>query len=138
MTEKKTAPTFIIDTATTIKWPVTMHLPVDGGEVAEFQFTGEFKRLSEEELDKLLGSGDQAKAEEEKDPKRLAQVLKENAELFPQLLVGWEGVQTAAGDEVPFSAATLKRAVTGPDGPFLSAGLWRAISEIRNGARLGN
>lgn len=148
MTEKKAAPTFMIDTATTIKWPVTVHLPVDGGEIAEFQFTGEFKRLSEEELDNLLGTGETAAEEEleasiervgepKPDPKRLAKVLAENAELFPQILVGWEGV-TLAGDEVPFRVETLKKQITGPNGAFISKGLWLAIAEIRNGARLGN
>lgn len=152
MTEtKKAAPAFVIDTAATIKWPVTVHLPVDGGEVVEFQFTGEFKRLSEEDLDKLLGVGDPVKSEgvlealasrisgEQKvDPKRLAQVLKENAELFPQLMEGWDGVMGSDGRKVPFAAATLQQQVTGPNGAFLSTGLWRAIAEIRNGARLGN
>lgn len=137
MTDPKTVPCFIIDPAPTIKWPVTVRLPADGGEVAEFRFTGEFKRLSEEELDKLLGSGDPAKAEE-KDPKRLAQILEENAALFPKLLVGWEGVKKSDGADVPFTFTTLDQQITGPNGPFLSAGLWRAIAEIRNGARLGN
>ena len=65
-------------------------------------------------------------------------ILRENAALFPKLLAGWEGVASSAGNEVEYSAKSLQEQITGPNGPFLSAGLWRAISEIRNGARLGN
>lgn len=131
-------PAFVIDAPATIDWPVTVTHPVDGGELARFRFTGTFKRLSEEALDELLGTGEPQSGEGEADVKRLAQVLRDNAELFPQVLVGWQGVRTADGDEAPFTAERLRAAVTGAHGQYLSAGLWRAVAEIRNGARRGN
>lgn len=146
MTDKKTAPAFCIDPAPTIEWPVTVSIPVDGGETAEYQFTGIFKRLSDAELDEVLGI-DAAPAIEPDDgetataglsTKRMQEVLRENAELFPKLLVGWSGVKNSAGADAGFDVASLKAQVTGPNGKFLSSGLWRAIAEIRNGARLGN
>lgn len=168
MTDKKTAPAFCIDPAPTIEWPVTVSIPVDGGKTAEYQFTGRFKRLSDAELDDVLGVGEAEKTKALPEIKpdsekllaghpdgggelvagepfvpappalRMQEVLRENAELFPQLLVGWSGVKNSAGADAPFDIASLKAQVTGSNGKFLSSGLWRAIAEIRSGARLGN
>lgn len=156
MTDKKTAPAFCIDPAPTIEWPVTVSIPVDGGETAEYQFTGIFKRLSDAELDEVLGIDKAEKTEALPEIKpgdgggelvagepfvpapRMQEVLRENAELFPKLLVGWSGVKNSAGADAPFEITSLKAQVTGPNGKFLSTGLWRAIAEIRSGARLGN
>lgn len=146
MTDKKTAPAFCIDPAPIIEWPVTVSIPVDGGETAEYQFTGIFKRLSDAELDEVLGIGKAPEIEPDDGEtataglvtKRMQEVLRENAELFPKLLVGWSGVKNSAGADAPFEITSLKAQVTGPNGKFLSTGLWRAIAEIRSGARLGN
>jgi len=139
MTDKKPVPAFTIDPAPTIEWPVTVDLPVDGGESGAFQFTGIFKRLPEAELDKLLGVDVGAIHESpEAKEKRIQDVLRENAELFPSLLAGWKGVKTASGEEAAFSVESLQAQVVGLNGRFLSIGLWRAVSEIRRGARLGN
>ncbi len=139
MNEKKPAQAFVIDPAPTIKWPVAVSLPADGGEVVEYQFTGVFKRLSEVELDAVLGAKVGAIHESpEAEPKRMQEILRENAELFPQLLVGWEGIKSAAGADVEFRIERLQAQILGVNGAFLSAGLWRAVAEIRNGARLGN
>lgn len=144
---KKPTPIFVIDPAPTIKWPVTISIPVDGGEVASFQFTGVFKRLSDQALDEILGVKESPKIEPDDSGElatglvtspRMQDVLRENAELFPKLLVGWESVKTAAGEDVPFSIDALQSQVTGANGKFLSAGLWQAVAEIRHGARLGN
>ena len=68
----------------------------------------------------------------------LTTILADNADLFLQLLVGWEDVRNAAGGPVEFSAQVLLDQITGVNGGYLSIGLWVAIHEIRNGARLGN
>ena len=155
MNDKKPAPAFVIDPAPTIEWPVTVSIPVDGGGKAEFQFTGIFKRLSDAELDEVLGvdedknkalpeikpddgSGELVAGEPFVSAPRMQDVLRENAELFPKLLVGWKGVAAANGEEAAFSVDSLRAQTVGANGKFLSAGLWRAIAEIRNGARLGN
>jgi len=168
MTDKKTAPAFVIDPALTIKWPVTVKLPVDGGERVEFEFTGIFKRLSDAELDKVLGIKEpkklkalpKIKPDSEKllaghpdgggelihgeiavplpTAQTIQEVLRDNAEKFPQLLIGWERVKKANGEDAAFSIKTLQAQILGVDGKFISAGLWNAVYEIRNGARLGN
>ena len=156
MTDKKPVPAFVIDPAPTIEWPVTVSIPVDGGETAEYQFTGIFKRMSEAELDEVLGVDDAKKTKALPEIKpddgvvelvagepfipapRMQEVLRENAELFSKLQVGWRGVKNSAGAEVAFDIAILQAQITGTIGRFLSVGLWRAIAEIRTGARLGN
>ena len=155
MTDKKPVPAFVIDPAPTIEWPVIVSIPVDGGGNAEFQFTGIFKRLSDAELDEVLGvdeagnkalpeikpgdgSGELIAGEPFVPAPRMRDMLRENADLFPKLLIGWKGVTTATGEEAAFSDESLRAQTVGANGRFLSAGLWRAITEIRNGARLGN
>lgn len=145
MTDKKIAPLFVIDASPTIKWPVIVSLPADGGEQIEYQFTGVFKRLSEEAMYLLLGEGKTISPDEGgvavtagKITKSMQEILRENAELLPKLLTGWEGVKNALGEDATFSVERLKTHIVGVNGPFISTGLWRAIAEIRNGARLGN
>ena len=138
MSDGNQTPAFVIDAPATIEWPVTVTHPVDGGELASFRFTGVFRRLSEEALDELLGTGTPAADGAEPRGARLAQVLQENATLFAGVLAGWQGVLAADGSAAPYSVERLAAAVTGANGVYLSAGLWRAVAEIRNGARLGN
>jgi len=128
---------FVVDAAVTIKWPVTVSLPVDGGEIADYCFTGIFKRLSDEEMDKLLDKPKTISDTQAEDT-RIQDVLRENADIFPKLMIGWEGVKTAAGEDSPFSIEILKSLITGPNGKFTSVGIWSAIREIRNGAIRGN
>lgn len=155
--DKKPALLFVIDTPPTIKWPVVVTLPVDGGQTAEYQFTGVFTRMPDDELDALMNlDKPQPKPLPEIGPdtgelivgealvpavpdKTMREILLANAEKFPKLLVGWEGVKRASGADAEFSVAALREQILGVNGKFLSAGLWRAVHEIRNGApRLGN
>lgn len=129
---------FVVDPSPVIEWPVTVSLPVDGGEIADFRFTGIFKRMSDVALDEILGVGKTVATDEAETGRRMRDVLRENAEIFPELLVGWKEVKTASGDEVPFCVEVLKAQIIGLNGRFLSAGIWRAVAEIRSGARLKN
>jgi hypothetical protein len=144
MTDKKNHPLFVIDQSGAVKWPVVVKIPADGGEFAAFQFTGVFKRLTEDEYDAILNPKKEETKKEETKPddvvpgKSRAEVLADNAALFPQLMVGWDGPKDAQGQSVPFSIETLKRQIQGVNGQHLSIGLWQAIFEIRSGARLGN
>ncbi len=151
--DKKPLPDFVVEAPATIEWPVTVTHPVDGGAMAAFRFTGVFKRLSEEQIDALLGkpeqtppapasTGDGAALEYLAAPlapvKLMADTLRENVVVFKQILVGWRGPKHADGTDAAFTAERLEAATTGPNGPFFSAGIWQAVAEIRHGARLGN
>jgi hypothetical protein len=138
MSEKKTHPLFVIDQSGTVKWPVIVKIPADGGEFAAFQFTGVFKRLTEDEYDAIMKPQLVVDQNDIVPGKSRAAVIAENAELFPQLMTGWEDVRDAQGATVPFSVEVLRQQIVGANGTHLSIGLWQAVHEIRNGARLGN
>ena len=126
-------PGFYIETEP-LEWPVTVRVPVNGGDFAEYQFTGIFARLSESEFDALANADVDAD-----DPSRsMSAVLEDNARKFAQMLLGWKGVNYRDGSAVPFSSTSLAAQVTGPNGAALSRGIWQALREIRYGERLGN
>lgn len=144
MSKDKTLPLFVIDRAATIKWPVIVRIPVDGGEFASYQFTAVFKHLPEDEYDAIMNAkvlkaipGDAPKIDAVPGNTR-ADTLRENAELLPQLMTGWEGVRDSSGATIEFTADMLRKQIVGVNGAYLSSGLWTALAEIRNGARLGN
>lgn len=137
----KTQPAFYIETKP-LEWPVVVEMPVNGGEFAEFRFTGKFARLSEAEITALGaedcasklpdGAGWEAKN---------AAVLHDNARKLPKILIGWSGVKAGPDSdspEVPFSTDTLVDQILGVNGAALSRGIWRAVNEQRLGMRLGN
>jgi hypothetical protein len=122
---------FILDPAPTVAWPVTVALPADGGALADWQFTGVFRVYSEADYERLLPRPPVADDGRPVERTR-AQVLAENAAALPQFLVGWLDVVHPDGTPVPIAA--LPDIVTGhPCGLPLSAGLWRAVMEIRYG-----
>lgn len=64
----------------------------------------------------------------------LALGLQRNADLFARLICGWgEEVRDEAGEPVAFTPAALAELITGPDGMAVSAGINRAITELRLG-----
>lgn len=127
------SPSFVIDDDPRVEWPVTVLLPVDGGEFAPFRFTGRFKVLAESDWTQLMDESSVA------DPElALPETLELNAKKFAEVLVGWKDVTRPDGSAVPFTAGALRTQIVGPRGVALSAALWLALSEIRYGARLGN
>lgn len=143
MSKDKTLPLFVIDRAPTIKWPVIVRIPVDGGEFASYQFSGVFKHFSEDEYDAIMRTNQIAVKDKDDGIKPIpgqtrADVLRENAELIPKVLVGWDGIRDASGAAVEFTIDELRKQIVGVNGSYLSSGLWIALAEIRNGARLGN
>lgn len=133
-----TTPVFVI-TPAPVPWPVDVSVPVAGGAFEMRRFTALINVLSEAEYEALLAvpaPANDAPAAPEKTEK---EHLEDNARLFPSLIAGWGAdVQTPGGQPVPFSARALADVVTGPHGKAVSAGLWRAVSEVRHGVRLGN
>lgn len=79
---------FKISEQRTYKWPVTVHVPQDGGKFTKATFTAEFKALAQSEIDGVLNDlrdGDR------------------DADLCVECLIGWSGVQDADGTDLPFS-----------------------------------
>lgn len=72
----------------TYKWPVTVHIPADGGKYIKGGFTAEFKALAQDEIDRVARAGRDGD---------------EDADLCGECLVGWSGVQDADGNDLPYS-----------------------------------
>lgn len=127
-------PLFIVDDNPVVVWPVIVELPVSGGTYGEFKFDVSMKVLSPEEYERLFE--DDASPSVSAEP--ISAVLLRNVQIFQRLVTGWDGVRDKNGNPVLFTPQKLAEQVTGSRGPALSRGLWRAISEVRYGARLGN
>lgn len=127
-------PQFIIDNDPVVDWPVIVALPQDGGTFGKYQFTVSMRVLSPVEYEALFN--DAPDADEVK--QKLSRVVELNVPIFERLITGWQGVLDREGNAVPYSPQKLAEEITGPRGPALSAGMWKAISEVRFGARLGN
>ena len=116
-----------------IEWPVVVELPVNGGSVKKFEFTGIFARLSETDLEKLSGDASQAK--------EFVGESRTNADaiaFFSKVLKGWSGVQDEAGKPVKYSVDALETVLTGLDGMAVAIALWRAHNQMRAGAKAKN
>lgn len=143
---------FVILENPTVRWPVNVRVPVDGG-FEEWRFTGVFRVLTEEEFDawgvkpaiEAIDPSAPAPEPVEAPARPLSQVLADNADKFAQVLVGWDDVTDANGQSIPFTAGVFKAQVTGPNGRALSVGINTALAQIRYGvspdqpgAALGN
>lgn len=93
----------------TVKWPVTISIPADGGQVIKASITAEFEVLSQEELE---------------------QNAQEGRDLLERAVVGWKGVQDAEGNELEFSDANRKQflGIT-----YVRAALYNAYAEVQQG-----
>lgn len=80
---------FVISQKQTYTWPVTVEFPVDGGKTDRQTFDAEFKRISQTRINEI----------------RTAIELNQttDTELAREVLVGWEGVNDANGEAVPFT-----------------------------------
>lgn len=131
--ENTSKPLFVIDNDPIVPWPVIVKLPAAGGTFAEYQFTVLMRVLSPAEYEKLFADAPKTDGAASK---TLAEVVQLNAPIFQRLITGWEGVCDRDGNAVAYTPEKLAEQVTGPRGPVLSVGLWRAINEIRYGLRL--
>lgn len=136
MKKEDSKPLFVIDDDPIVSWPVTVSLPAAGGVFTDFQFSVDMRILSPAEYEELFKTapGD---VNDEATSRQLSEIVKLNAEIFQRLIIDWDGVTDKNG-EVAYSPEKFAEEINGPRGMALSAGLWKAISEVRFGARLGN
>ncbi|WP_047243153.1 hypothetical protein [Chromobacterium subtsugae] len=122
---------FVVKKDETIRWPVKVQLPADGGLTMEQEFLGVFKRVAPEAVIALAQQGVDESV-------TFPAMLQANVDKFGQLLVGWDGVTDAVGAALPFSLDLLRQLVTGPDGAAFSRGIWEAVNELTYGVREKN
>lgn len=136
--EQDKKPQFVIDDDPIVDWPVTVKVPTDGGEFTEYQFSVSMRVLAPKEYEQLFDAAPGTVKDDEGLDHKISEVVALNAPIFQRLITGWQGVNDRVGNAVAYTPEKLAEQVTGPRGPALSAGLWRAIGEVRYGARLGN
>ena len=132
MNQPSGTPLFVIDPNPIVSWPVTVRLPVAGGEFADFRFPARIRVLSAADYAAL------APADTGDDAPTMAEILRRNVPVCQALVVGGDDIRDADGNLVPYTPEKLAEQITGPYGAELSAGLWLALREIRAGVRLGN
>lgn len=69
------------------KWPVTVYVPQDGGKFLKATFSAEFRRLPQDEIDRLLQELRNG------DP---------DVSFAAECLIGWSGVQDTDGGELAY------------------------------------
>ena len=103
-----------INQSATFLWPVTVHLPTDGGKFDKQTFDVEFARLKVSEADAMVAG--------------IVSGATTPLEGYRQLVKGWRGV-LADGQEVPFSDDTLQQVLEIPTvGPAILEAFKEAIS----------
>jgi hypothetical protein len=130
-------PLFVIDNDPIVDWPVIVKLPVSGGTFEEHHFDVSMRVLSPDEYEQLFKDAP-GNIKDGQDVPAMSAVIKLNAPIFQRLITGWNKVSDKDGNAVAYSPERLAEQISGPRGPALSLGIWRAISEVRYGARLGN
>lgn len=116
----------------TIEWPVTVNTPLDGGKTRKFEFTGVFRRLSDDEKESI---GKEIAADVGNDDMSHADAFVDRA---TRVMVGWKQVVDEAQNPLEFSRDTLRRAVRAPGGLAIMTGINRALQEVESGEKRKN
>lgn len=93
----------------TYQWPVTVHIPQDGGKFMKATFTAEFRALAQERIDAVIAE---------------ARGGDSDADLMSECLIGWSGVADADGTDLPYSDEAKARLL---DIPYVRAALATAF-----------
>lgn len=107
---------FVLTTNRTVKWPVTVKVPRDGGSTADQKFTAVFEILDKDQIDGLC-------------PEKIDEAL------LARAFVGWDGIKDEAGNAVEFSEDTKAAVIKIP---FVCLALLQAYGEAANGRRAKN
>lgn len=94
-----------------VEWPVTVHIPQDGGKTLKARFTALFVLLDQPDLDDASKSGDSA--------------------FIERVLVGWgDDVQDEQGRALPFSPEARNALARKP---YIARAISRAYMECISG-----
>ena len=96
---------------TSIKWPVSISSPTDGGKWKDETYTGTFKKVGIKQIEELADKGD--------------------PQLIREVLEAWEDIKDEDGNEIPFSTEELDLFLD--DVNFIK-GTVQAIIEMQKGA----
>lgn len=106
---------FKLKLADAIRWPVTIHVPADGGTTQPIKVTGVFRPVTQARFNELVAQRD--------------------GDILKEVVLGWDGIADADGAALPFSAENL---VTLVEIPYARMGFIQAWMEIQGGGAAKN
>lgn len=112
---------FVLKQSDSYVWPVAVERPVDGGRHEKSTFDVEFKRVSQTRVNELVGGG--------------AEGTLSDRSVCEELVLGFKGVTTENGDELPFSQKNLGHLL---DVPGIERAIVMAWVESLSGAKRKN
>jgi|TARA_B100000073_G_scaffold340535_1_gene340510 hypothetical protein len=89
---------FVLKSSDSYTWPVVFRQPGNGGKRVKSDFIAEFARLSQTRIAEI-----QQQAQRRADGDESLSIS--DTSVADEVLVGWEGVQDADGEEIAFSPA---------------------------------
>jgi len=97
---------FVLDTAGSFLWPVTISMPSDGGVREEQSFDARFKRLHQSRINEIQQLATERVAAAERGEESSADIS--DQQVADEILVGWENIEDASGKELRYTKATKK------------------------------
>lgn len=108
---------FKLSDKTSVKWPVNVEIPQDGGKTLANRFTVEFRLLDQYEIDALSAD------------------TRNDQEFLRGVIIDWEDVADAVGDPLSCSALNITRLT---NVPYVRRALLAAFFEAISGAARKN
>lgn len=106
---------FKLEKKDTIKWPVQVNIPKDGGGFATHEFSAEFKLQEQSKMDLLI-----------------ERLKNDDVDILRELVVGWSGVSDAEGNVVTYTDEARDQLI---DIPYVRSALLKAYFEAATGNR---
>lgn len=127
---------FVLDQASTYRWPVEFDIPGDGGRRVRQSFDAEFHRIDQERVEEIVRCIRRREALEE-DGREIPDELEgyDAINIARSLLAGWSGIAGSDGVDVPFTDATVSRVLGTPTVAAMVVSAW---AESITGAKRKN
>ena len=127
---------FILDQASTYRWPVEFDVPGDGGRRVRQSFDAEFHRIDQERVEEIVRCIRRRETLEEAGREIPDELDGYDAiNIARSLLAGWSGIAGADGVDVPFTDATVSRVLGTPTVAAMIVSAW---AESITGAKRKN
>lgn len=119
----------------TINWPVKVDVPTDNGKITQFEFTGIFKRLSDDEREAMIADAPAPTEDGAPVPNAWKAASVDN---IMKIMTGWKGVVDEDKQPIEFGRENLLAGARGANGFALLRAINVALNEIATGARAKN
>lgn len=110
---------FVLKKSESYSWPVSVKVPVSGGQFKKETFDAEFKRLSQSRIQEVIKNVEEMN----------------NSDFCKEILLGWKGIQDDGGEEIPFSESARDTLL---DVPAVAGSIVSAFFESLSGEKRKN